>query len=169
MKLPVYAVGPNTAHAARISGFTNVIEGDGDASALADLLINSFPTSPVRLLYPCGTIQAFDMKAALINSQIELMQVEIYATNYLDPGKQEVLDALKTATNGVQLHYSSASAGHFSDLVKLHGGHALSKTMSAVAISEKTALAIDKSLIRTLHIANAPTQNGMLSVLEKLN
>lgn len=74
---PCYAVGARSAEAARVTGFTRVVAGEGDGEALARLLTREQPAG-TRILYVCGRVRRLEFERALRARGYRLMSVETY-------------------------------------------------------------------------------------------
>ena len=76
--LPCFAVGDTTGSIARAAGFSNVIEGQGDAESLADTVIAKRPAGPV--VYLCGRVRRPLFEQRLTGAGITVVPVETYDT-----------------------------------------------------------------------------------------
>jgi uroporphyrinogen-III synthase len=63
--LPLYAVGPQTAEAAREAGFRSVVSADGDGSALAEKAASELDPEKGALLHAAGAETAGRLKETL--------------------------------------------------------------------------------------------------------
>ena len=77
-KLPVYAVGPGSAAAAKALGFSRVIEGPASAAGLVPLVTRDLQPSDGALVHLAGDKLAFDFHAALGPLGFELRQPVVY-------------------------------------------------------------------------------------------
>ena len=164
-----YVCGERTAQDLKEAGISEAEIVCETAGALAGKLVAKFFGTKARLLYLAGRDRAFDFTEAFAGTGIFLELTEVYSVERIDPGKKVIQAALEEACGGVQLHYSAASATFFFELIKKYGLQTASKTMSAVAISQKTALAVDNLLVKSVKNAKIPTQDGMLEILRQFS
>lgn len=107
--LPAFVVGEQTREAAGTAGFRDVSSADGDASALARLVIARVAREG-SLLYLAGETRGSDLEAALQSHGFTLRTVVVYravAATTLSPAVTTALAA--GALDGI-LHFSKRSA-----------------------------------------------------------
>src|SRR5699024_7237082 len=73
--LPVYAVGPGSAAAARAAGFAEVHDADGDAHALADFILRRLSPTAGPLLHAAGRHVAGGLSEKLIEAGFDFHRV----------------------------------------------------------------------------------------------
>ena len=78
LKHPLFAVGGQTAQAARDAGFSNVMSAEGDAADLLALLRGRWVRGG-RLLYLAGSDRSRDLAAELATSGITVETVVVYS------------------------------------------------------------------------------------------
>lgn len=83
--LPVFAVGAATAKAARDAGFTQVVAGDGDVEALADLIARQGANAGT-LLHAAAAQPAGDLVGDLTRRGLGARALAVYETIETDPG-----------------------------------------------------------------------------------
>ena len=76
--IPVFAVGPATAAAARRAQFEWILAGDRGAEVLAEIIAGRLKRGS-RVLYPSARDVAFDLEAALEPAGIRVDRVVVYA------------------------------------------------------------------------------------------
>lgn len=126
--LPVFAVGPTSAAAARDAGFSDVREAEGDVTHLARLIAATLPPDDGDILHPCARDLAGDLGALLRPSGHRLRREVIYAA---EPSSHlpAALDAAMRAGGGIVTFFSPRTAEIF---LKLAGGRALGLLDAAV-------------------------------------
>lgn len=108
LHLPVHAVGPATAEAARAAGFAAVhAQPDGGAASLL-ARIAALPSPPRRLLHLAGR----ERTSAEIPPGLEILTRETYAAE-LAPLRPEAAAALAARTPPLTLLYSVRTARQF--------------------------------------------------------
>ena len=76
---PCFVVGRKTGAQARAAGFTNAIEGPGDALGLAEAIAHGAPR-PGRVVYLCGRVRLPAFEQVLARAGIACRTVETYDT-----------------------------------------------------------------------------------------
>ena len=76
--IPVLAVGPSSARAATLAGFTTVHSADGDLEALIKLAAQHLSASEGPVLYPSGVTISGDLKAQLESRGYDCVRVPLY-------------------------------------------------------------------------------------------
>ena len=108
-RLPLYAVGEATARAARGRSFDDVRIGQGDARALADLLVLTMRPG-ATLLYLAGEVRKDSLAVGLEQSGYIVTVRETYAAIASNAWPAEVSRRLRTGALDVCLHFSRRSA-----------------------------------------------------------
>ena len=110
--LPLFGVGDRSARAAQDLGFRDVRSAQGDAQALAALIVKNKPAGSRPLLYLAGEDRAADIAAALAPHGIAVTLKEVYravATGY----PPELFAAVEQGRIDAVLHFSRRSAEHY--------------------------------------------------------
>ncbi len=81
--LPVAAVGPATAAAARDGGFVQVISADGDGAAAAAAVMTASPSGGT-IVHVAGRDMAFDVAAALVAAGRDARTIVAYRSEAAD-------------------------------------------------------------------------------------
>lgn len=166
LSLPVYCVGKKTESALRRAGFTQIKIVADTAIDLANALEDISRGKETKLVYLAGKDRSCDFSNFSENISVKI--VEIYQIDRLNPEKSQFVRAMEEAKDGIQLHFSQKSTVYFFSLVKKYGCESLSKTMLAITISEKTSLAVENSLVKSVQNAKMPTQDSMIAVLRAI-
>jgi uroporphyrinogen-III synthase len=153
--LPVFAVGGGTARAAAATGFDQVYSADGDAAALAALLIARLAPARGAILHLRGADQAFDMAAALQSAGFEVRSAVLYeaaALEALGPEQQ----ALAARATGVLLH-SPRGAVAAARLFAPFAPH-----LTAICISPATAVTAKAAPFKAFKVAQRPHEEALM-------
>lgn len=108
LKLPVYAVGRQTAAAARAAGFADVTSADGDAADLADLVSRRHGGGAI--LYLAGSDRARDLPGELAALGMRVDTVVIYRAVAAETLPQAAREAFEQGKLDGVLHYSQRTA-----------------------------------------------------------
>lgn len=151
--LPLYAVGGQSAEAARQFGFGTVIAGETNVAALADRIRAE---GAVRLFHPCG-----EHRRTFDESGLTIVHVPVYAARRVAP--PDLAQAI--GDNAILLVHSPRAARYLDTLCAAQG--IARGTLSLVAISE-AALAEAGTGWRAALAAERPTDAAMLAAASSL-
>lgn len=102
LSLPLFAVGPGTAKAARALGFKAIITGPAAGRELAALIKKRAPAG--QLLHVAGEILSYDLAADLTTAGLDIQTVTAYRADAAEQLEPEARSALAAgAFNGVIL------------------------------------------------------------------
>jgi uroporphyrinogen-III synthase len=163
--LPIYAVGPQTAEAARSLGFQYVRGAEGDAAALVEAVAGWAEPGKGALLHAAGAETAGRMRQALEARGFALNVVILYEALPVARLPDNAAGALREGTLDGVLLFSPRSAKIFAALVT---GAGLAQTCARLAgfcISPATATALGSLALARVAIAGAPNQEAMLALL----
>lgn len=153
--LPVLAVGPQSAAAARTAGFTRITEAGGDGTGLASHIIGAAKPEAGPVLYLSGHDTASDFTGLLEHARFTVRRVIVYAARPADslaPGAAEA--------EGVLL-YSPRSARLWLGLAQRHDIPA--KAMVHYCLSPNIAAILPDGFVT--RIAARPTEESLLEII----
>lgn len=153
--LPVLAVGPQSAQAARRAGFTRVTEAGGDGPGLAQHIIGSASPGSGPVLYLSGRDTASDFAGLLERAGFQVRRAVIY-----DAQPAQKLAPGAAAADGVLL-YSPRSARLWLDLAQRHDIEA--KAMLHYCLSPNIAAILPDGFVT--RIAAQPTEESLLEII----
>jgi uroporphyrinogen-III synthase len=162
--IPLYAVGPQTAEAARSSGFAAVVSAEGDAAALVELVAARLDAGKGALLHAAGTETAGRLRQTLQTRGFTVVSEILY-----DAAPAAALPAAADAAlrndelDGVML-FSPRSAKIFADLVTRAGLAPNCTRVDAYCISAATAAALGGLTFARVAVAGQPNQDAMLAL-----
>lgn len=81
LRLPLFAVGPDTARLAREMGFARIFAGSGSASDLVPLIKSEAQTAAGPIVHVAGEKLAFDLAAALEGCGLEVHTLVAYRSH----------------------------------------------------------------------------------------
>ena len=163
--LPVFAVGPQTAKAARQAGFAQVKNADGDALALAQATSRWADPAKGALLHVSGERDNGRLASALTAHGFTLRKevlYEVVAETHLPP---QAAKALADGALDAALFFSPRSARIFRECVTRENLDAACGDLLAVCISAATAEALKPLTFRPIWVAQAPNQDSLLACL----
>ena len=143
LKLPLFAVGENTATAARDAGFGNVIASKGDATALRDLVVETAKSKKLKkeipMLYLAGEEIARDLAGELREQGFEVVTHIAYRMVPAHSLPSEVVDGFAAHQIDAVLHYSRRSARAFVEAARLGGVEISALALPQCCISAEVA------------------------------
>lgn len=165
-RLPVYAVGPATAEAARAAGFPEVHDADGDALALAALVRARLDPAAGALLHPSGREVAEGLVEELEPAGFTLHRVVLYAAEPAPEFSPDGRAALEQGTLDGVLFFSPRTGATFADLIERAGLRQACTGLTAYCLSPAVAQALDSLPWQAIHTAEGPNQAALLALLD---
>jgi uroporphyrinogen-III synthase len=171
LELPLFAVGEQTAAAARRAGFTHVVSANGDAANLRDLVLASLKAKELKkastLLYLAGAEIARDLASELEESGFRVVTQTTYSMIAVKSLPRETCDAFAANQVEAVLHYSQRSVRAFLDAARAAGVE-----ISALAIPQCCISAAVASVVRDVGatqvvVAATPDENALFEALER--
>ena len=161
--IAIYAVGPQSADAARQEGFLDVQSADADALALAEAVSNwSNPGSGI-LLHAAGEETNGALCEALEERGFKTRREILYRMKKRAHLPAEAIQALRKGEVDAVLFFSPKSASLFADCAARDG--ISTGGLAAVCISANTAAALKDLAFSEVRIAAAPNQDALLACL----
>ena len=165
--VPVYAVGPATAAAAKEAGFKKVTTAGGDVDALAKLIISERKADGGPILHPAGSKLAGDLKGQLEQAGFTCHRIRLYEADPVATLPEPALDALnKKEADGVLL-YSPRTARLWAKRLEEAKLVDAAKTLPHYCLSNAVAeglapLGLPSHLLKT---ASTPTEDALFALL----
>jgi uroporphyrinogen-III synthase len=163
--LPLFAVGPQTALAARAAGFADVRDADGNAEDLADTVSRWLDPRQGTLLHAGGRDQKGNLAAALEASGFRVRTEILYEANLEQSLSAEAQAALAGGTLDAVMLFSPRTAGAFADIVTRSGLSSHCRAMVALCISAAARTALAPLTFAEIRVAKRPNQDSMLDLL----
>jgi uroporphyrinogen-III synthase len=161
--VPCFAVGASTAKAAADAGFANVMEGGGDAEALAETIISRLPGGPVA--YLCGKVRRPAFEERLAGEGIPIHAVETYDTIGLSYTDEEVQHLTARHPIDFVMVYSANAAKALVAMTRQAGLEGLFENTIFACISGRVAEALGGWPCGRIRIAAEPDERMLLSLL----
>ena len=163
--IPIYAVGPQTAEAARRAGFSFVRGAEGDAGQLVEAVASWAKPDKGALLHAAGAETAGRMRQALqakgFAVTVEILYEAMPVAKLPENAERALSD---NALDGVLL-FSPRSAKTFAGLVCEAGLAESCARLACFCISAATAGTLRPLALARLEVAGAPNQEAMLALL----
>jgi len=171
LKLPLFAVGENTAAAARSIGFENVISANGDAIGLRDLVLASVKAKELKksspLLYLAGADLARDLAGELGEQGFTVITHTTYRMAPVQHLPREICDAFMASEITAVLHYSRRSARAFLEAARAGGVEISALALPQCCISASVASVLHDAGATQVVVAASPDENALFDVLAR--
>ena len=160
---PVFAVGSQTAQAARDAGFADVRDADGNVDTLADTVRASASPSGGDLLHAAGAEAEGRLAALLAAAGFQVRTEVLYDVPAVDEMPAAARDAIVAGNADAVLLFSARSAAVFAQCLAKAG--LAPAGLIAVCISEAAAKPLAGLALREIRIAERPNQGSLLDCL----
>ncbi len=160
--MPLLAVGPASAEAAREAGFEKVRTAGGDVTALAALARERLDPTAGPLLHIAGSQMAGDLAGELQGSGFEVRRQALYEARpsaAFSPAAQEALAGGKI---DMVLFFSPRSARAFVTLIRAAALDSALAQTAAICLSANVAEAAAAATWRRIRTARKPEQAALL-------
>lgn len=165
--LRIFAVGPQTADAARKVGFDEVECADGDAATLAEQVLSWAKPEDGILLHATSADNEGQLKTLLAEEGYTVDVMALYEVVAIHKLPDVAREALVHGALDAAVVFSPRSAMALRDCIVRAGLEDACKTVTAVCISAATATALEPCFFRDVVIADRPNQAGMLDAVER--
>jgi len=164
--LRIFAVGPQTADAARKAGFENVECADGDASTLAEEVLGWVGPQEGVLLHAASSDTEGQLKALLAEEGYTVDEMVLYEVVAIHKLPEIAREALVHHALDAAVVFSPRSGQALRDCIQRAGLAEACKSIAAVCISSATAVALEPLSFRRVIVAERPNQAAMLDAVE---
>lgn len=161
----VFAVGPQTAEAARAAGFADVKTADGDADVLAKAVLHWATPGGGTLLHAAATETKGHLARTLGAQGYDVRTETLYEAAATSSLPEKAAAGLRRDEIDAILFFSPRTASVFAGLVAAAGLAASCRRIIAVCISAATAKALAPLQFRELRIADKPNQDAVFAQL----
>ena len=171
LELPLFAVGEQTAIAARRAGFTHVISANGDAAGLRDLVLAKVKVKELKkastLLHLAGADLASDLASELGEHGLRVVTQTTYRMAPVASLPREVCDAFAANKIEAVLHYSRRSARAFLDAARAGGVEISALAIPQCCISAAVASVLREAGATQVMVAASPDENALFDALDR--
>lgn len=161
--LPLYAVGRQTANAARAAGFAQVISADGDAADLARLI--SSKHSGGAMLYLAGSDRARDLPGELAVSGLNVETIVVYRAIAAADLPSNARAAMEQGKLHGALHYSQRTVRIVLDCVKTAGLVTRFLQMTHYCLSPRVAEPLVAAGAADIRVAKHPDEAALIDLV----
>jgi uroporphyrinogen-III synthase len=163
--VPLYAVGPQTAEAARAAGFAVVHSAEGDATMLVEFV--GALADPVKgaLLHAAGAETAGRVRQALQAKGFTVESTVLYDAVPVTLLPENARAALQEHSLDGVLLFSPRSAKTFANLITEAKLASACEKLQAYCISAATAAALTPLTFARVAVAGQPNQEAMLALI----
>jgi uroporphyrinogen-III synthase len=163
--LPVFAVGPQTAQAARLAGFARIECADGDAEALAEAVPHWARPERGALLHATGKQGSEKLKGLLAAKGYDVRSEILYEVIAAPALPATAARALAAGTVDAAFFFSPRSARVFREGVARAGLECACASVAAVCISEAVAKALTPLAFRSVKGAAGKNRDDLIACL----
>ncbi len=163
--IALYAVGPQTAEAAKSAGFKPVLSAEGDSSALVEFVAGHADPNKGTLLHAAGPETAGRLRQALQARGFTVETVVLYDAVPLNALPDNAKEALAQDTLDGVLLFSPRSAKTFATLVGEAKLEAHCAKLAVYCISAATAASVAPLSFARVSVAGVPNQQAMLALI----
>jgi uroporphyrinogen-III synthase len=171
LELPLFAVGEQTATAARRAGFTHVISADSDAAGLRDVVLARVKAKQLNrastLLYLAGADLARDLASELGEHGLRVVTQTAYKMSPVASLPREVCDAFAANRVEAVLHYSRRSARAFLEAARAGGVEISALAIPQCCISPAVAAVVRDAGATQVMVAASPDENALFEALDR--
>jgi uroporphyrinogen-III synthase len=171
LELPLFAVGEQTAIAARRAGFTHVVSANGDATNLRDRVLASVKAKQLKkastLLYLAGADLARDLASELGEHGLRVVTQTTYRMSPVSSLPREVCDAFAANRIEAVLHYSRRSARAFLEAARAGGVEISALSIPQCCISPAVAAVVREAGATQVVVAASPDENALFEALAR--
>ena len=161
--LPVYAVGRNTALAARHAGFEQVTSGPGDGKGLMKLMTADLRQDAGKILWPSASIVSFDIASQLNEFGFSVQQIPVYTMTPTASCAASLSARLATCSSAAVVAMSTRSMALFSEVLNSQEFAGQRKIITVIAGSAPIAAAAGLGWADII-VAKAPRRSRILAI-----
>jgi uroporphyrinogen-III synthase len=163
--LSCFAVGSQTAAAARQAGFTDLHVAGGDGGDLARLIAERLTDRTRPLLYLAGDDRARDMAAELAPHGFRIELAVVYRARAIRAFPPEVAAALKAGAFDGVMHYSRRSTAIFVDCVRAARAEAEAARLAHFCLSARASEPLAAINAKSILVAQNRDESAMLALV----
>jgi len=163
--LPLYAVGPGTAAAAKALSFTQVIIGPRAAKDLVTLIALHAEVNAGPLVYLAGDTLATDLAFELRRLGFHVLEPVVYTTEPAQEFSKPIIGRFKKREIDGVLLFSPQTARIYVRLVRLHDLIETTRTITHFCLSAAVARTLDVLPTPRTAVAQSPNLQQMLALV----
>ena len=164
--VPLIAVGPATASAAREIGFLDVSESAGEGvEALASFVRTKLRPGGGALMHPAGSVSAGDLSGALGARGFVVRREVIYDARAVDHLSGAVVAELSAGLIDAVTFFSPRTAAIFVELATEESVADACRRLTALCLSAAVGVALAPLRFAAVKVAKNPTMEAMLALI----
>lgn len=163
--LDCFAVGSQTAAAARQAGFANIYAAGGDGGDLARLIAEHLKERSNPLLYLAGDDRARDMAAELAPHGLRLDLVVVYRARAVRSFPPDIAAALKAGAFDAVMHYSRRSTEIFVGCVRAAHAESEAARLTHFCLSARASEPLVAINAKSILVAPKRDESAMLALV----
>lgn len=163
---PVFTVGYRTAEAAREAGWSDITSADGDAVALADLILKQVDAKNGPLVHLCGQEHKESLAQTLKDAGFTIHSIPVYVARPVSHMTDEAKSAFQGGDISLVLLYSPRSAQQFRVQLKAAAMEHILSNIAAGCLSPAVAAKAGEGWDFKI-VAQTPDENALFDALEK--
>ncbi|MEM1390759.1 MAG: uroporphyrinogen-III synthase [Pseudomonadota bacterium] len=157
-----WCVGPATAAAAEEAGFERVEQSSGNATDLADYIIERTTPTDKRMLHIANAEAKGHLRTRLTDAGFALAFCPLYRMTRASHLPMDALEALVSQAPTLVLIHSEKGALAFSDLIS----SLTPQNCTGVAISHQAAEPLSGFALKHINIADRPDEDSLMETLQ---
>lgn len=161
-----FAVGKKTAAAASKAGFSNVIEGPGEATGLAAMILEQ-ERPGARIAYLTGRVRLPTFEAGLAQAGIRVLPIETYDTLAVDHSDAELAGIFGSGPIDAVLLYSSKAAEATAMVCRRREWAFHLAGARHFCLSSRIAAALSATSHERVLVAEEPSEESLLALLAR--
>ncbi len=161
----VFAVGTATATEAANAGFSRILDADGDATALTELITATLPSRAGTLFMPVAQGQGVELAKSLRYRGFRVLRRVAYRAAPVATFPDAAASALTKGEVALAMFFSGETARQFERLLRRANLVEAVRDVEAVSISEQATVALRSLPWRRIQVASKPNQDAMLALL----
>jgi uroporphyrinogen-III synthase len=163
-RLPLFAIGLQTAHMGRTRGFADVAAADGNSKSLVSLIAARMQ-GQLPLLYLAGQDRKPELEAILRERGYSIVVATVYQALEVDALSLDQITCLTGSRIDVVLHYSRRSTEIYLRLMKSAGLEDKMVASKHFCISAETAIPLEAVTGLQIRLAESATEASLLQYL----
>ncbi len=166
LRLPAFAVGEQSAAAARLAGLADVREAGGDAVQMAEKIIADCDPAAGAIAYLSGADTAGDLQGQLQQAGFTVERAVLYDAVPAVNLSREAVNAIYSGNVAGILLYSPRSAKIWKSLLHAAGLAESARKLRHFCLSANVAAALGSDYVTV--VASAPREDALLSLLDPI-
>lgn len=161
-----FAVGEETAVAARQAGFATVVAGTGDAAGLVRIILAALPAR-THVLHLCGRVRVGGLEEGLRKGGMAITELEIYDAPVIPYTAESILGVLGSDPLDAALVHSARAAARLAELVALPDFAPVFAPTQYFCLSSRIGAALADIPADRIFSASVPEEAELLALLRR--